>query len=190
MDQKSWPSWKKKRNPWIALEFLKWLISKEALKKGFVWQRATIELSQSQQSEMNGAPVADHAAKNQMVAFATFLLTHFLFSFFGHLLLFCVLTFIYCKKSHARLSLSLFLFSPLLCCCFFFVWFFLPKIKRHTSIYSTGNKGKSERLSRRWVFCLTNLAPPGRSFHSCRIVERYLAIFSVETPNFQQPEQK
>lgn len=61
--------------------------------------------------------------------------------------------------------LPLSLVSCRCCWCFgvFLFFFFLslpsPKIKRHTPIYSTGNKDKSERLSRRGVFCLTKPRP-------------------------------
>lgn len=59
-----------------------------------------------------------------------------------------------------RLVVALFLF--------FFLSLLSPKIKRHTPIYSTGNKDKSERLSRRWVFCLTKPDPPPRCSLRCR----------------------
>lgn len=118
---------------------------------------------------------ADHLAENPRLVFATFLPRvksgadhcwpqHIFSSFFGlPVLSVCSHTLLYCKET-GLVSL----YNPPPHCegfsFFFSDFFFPPKIKRHTPIYSTGNKDKSERLSRRWVFCLTNPEPPRTLF--------------------------
>lgn len=157
-----------KKSPWIASVFLKWLLMKGAPSSpandsNWRWMvRLLLTTSPGFQGRL--WQLFFRRSKVELMLIAA----HFVFCLFGllvlsvssHILLHYKETVLDCLSLLAP-SPSPFLFFPMLCCwCFSFS----PKIKRHTPIYSTGNKDKSERLSRRWVFCLTNPDPPWTLF--------------------------
>lgn len=169
-----------------------------------------IELSQSQQSEMNCAPVADHIAEHPRATFLPqvevelrLIAAHFVFCLFGLLLLSpCVLAHpLSLQRNCARLSLSVgslsitffCFFPPAVLLVFFFFFLTLSSAPKSSGTFQFTLPAIKTKVSDCLVgeFSASQTRTlPGCSFRSRHIAERYLAIFSGETTHFQQPEQK